>query len=91
MTSTFVFHPLAFFFEFKMTNSLLIFLCVCVKYTCISVNFNIDPSFTHFLNFIKNTRDTEYYIAKEHDKLSCHYKNGDLISNLLFVSFSWEL
>ena len=50
-------------------------LFLCVKYYLYLCKFqNKFPSFSHFLNFIKNNRETEYYIAKKHDKLSLHYK-----------------
>ena len=51
-----------------MTNLLFIFSCAWNIYHV--------PNFSHYINFVKKKTETEYYIAKRHDKLSLRYNGG---------------
>ena len=56
-------------------NKFITYLFLCLKYYIYICKFqNKFPNFTHFINFLKDNRQTEYYIAKRQDKLSLHLK-----------------
>ena len=56
-------------------DKFLTYLFLCMKYYLYVYKFQSKrPNFTNLIVFIKNKRDTEYYIAKKHDKLSLHFK-----------------
>ena len=56
-------------------DKFLTYLFVCLKYYLYISKFqNKIPNFAHFLNFLKQNRETEYFIAKRHDKLTIHFK-----------------
>lgn len=51
------------------------YLFLCSKYYLYLCKFqNKIPNFSHFVNFLKINRETEYFIAKRRDKLSIHFK-----------------
>ena len=54
-------------------DKFLTYLFLCVKYYLYEFQSK-HPNFTNLIVFIKNNRDTEYYIAKRHDKLFLYYK-----------------
>jgi hypothetical protein len=56
-------------------DKFLTYLFLCVKYYLYVCKFqNKKPNFTRLLVFIKNNRETEYFIAKKRGKLSLHFK-----------------
>ena len=56
-------------------DQFLTYLFLCVKYYLYVCKFQTKiPNFTALIVFIKNNRETEYFIAKKRDKLSLHYK-----------------
>ena len=56
-------------------DKFLTYLFLCLKYYLYICKFqNKIPNFAHFLNFLKQNRETEYFIAKRHDKLTIHFK-----------------
>ena len=56
-------------------DNFLTYLFLCVKYYIYVCKFqNKKPTFVGYTSFLKNNRDTEYYIAKRKGKLSQHFK-----------------
>ena len=56
-------------------DNFLTYLFLCVKYYIYVCKFqNKNPTFVGYTSFLKNNRDTEYYIAKGKGKLSQHFK-----------------
>ena len=56
-------------------DKFLTYLCLCIKYYIYVCKFqNKNPNVNSCINFILANRDTEYYIAKQKDKLSVHFK-----------------
>ena len=56
-------------------DKFITYLFLCLKYYLYLCKFqNKIPNWTHYVNFLKNNRETEYFIAKRHDKLSVHFK-----------------
>ena len=56
-------------------DKFLTYLFLCMKYYLYVCKFQSKrPNFTNLIVFIKNSRDTKYYIAKKYDKLSLHFK-----------------
>ena len=56
-------------------DKFLTYLFLCVKYYLYVCKFqNKKPNFISLLSYIKNNRESEYYIAKGKGKLSLHFK-----------------
>ena len=56
-------------------DNFLTYLFLCVKYYIYVCKFqNKKATFVGYTWFLKNKRDTEYYIAKRKGKLSQHFK-----------------